>query len=162
MIYLRSATIGDLDAVSKLLGEAWHATYDGIYGPERVAEITAQWHSPKALADNLSRPHSEFVLADSGDKLAGMAYASMVDRSVVALHQLYVRPGRQGQGAGSMLLEEMLSCFPDARTIRLEVEEANTAAIKFYRSHGFGQAGSTGNCGKPDSGIPALIFEKAL
>ena len=162
MIYLRSATIGDLEAVSKLLGETWHATYDGIYGIDRVADITAEWHSPKALADNLARPHSEFVVADSGSKLTGMAYAAMDAPSVLALHQLYVHPDGQGQGTGAMLLDEVLSCFPDAKTVRLQVEGANTAAIGFYRRHGFRQTGKTENCGKADSGIPALIFEKAV
>ena len=50
----------------------------------------------------------------------------------------------------------------DAELIRLEVEAANGKAIAFYASQGFRQMGQTANCGKEQSGIPALIFERSL
>ena len=53
------------------------------------------------------------------------------------LHQLYVRPAHQGHGVGGMLLDEILNCFPEAETVRLEVEEANVRAIAFYEAYGF-------------------------
>lgn len=161
-LFIRSASPGDLQTISDLLGETWHATYDQIYGRDRVSEITAEWHSPAALADNLKKPNSEFVVADDGNTIAGMAYASALDGGVVMLHQLYVKPEWQGQGAGRLLLEEIIGCFADVRTIRLEVEAENAGAIAFYQRHRFKQAGQTGNCGKPDSGIAALIFERQL
>jgi GNAT superfamily N-acetyltransferase len=47
--------------------------------------------------------------------LGGVAFASFTaDDKSVTLHQLYVRPGLQGQGIGSLLLDEIESCFPDA------------------------------------------------
>ena len=162
MLFIRSASGRDLEAVSGLLHETWHATYDPIYGVERVAEITAEWHSPAVLAENLARPDSEFIVADDGTNIAGMAYARKASAKSVMLHQLYVLPGKQGRGAGSMLLDEICQCFPDADVLRLEVESANAAAIAFYERHGFSPAGATSNCGRPDSGIPALIFEKPL
>ena len=36
MFFVRSASARDLQAVSALLDEAWHAAYDGLYGVERV------------------------------------------------------------------------------------------------------------------------------
>ncbi|MEX0347217.1 MAG: N-acetyltransferase family protein [Rhizobiaceae bacterium] len=161
-IFIRSAHERDLPAISKLLGETWHATYDAIYGVERVAEITVEWHSVAALKDNLAKPHSEFILADTGDRILGMAYASMVDGETAMLHQLYVHPAGQGSGTGTLLLEEIIGCFPGAQKLRLEVEEANSAAVAFYKRQAFKQVGQTSNCGKADSGIPALIFEKSL
>lgn len=159
-LFVRSASSGDLQTISDLLGETWHATYDPIYGHDRVSEITAEWHSPAVLADNLKKPNSEFVVADNGDTIAGMAFASALADGVVMLHQLYVKPDWQGQGAGQLLLEEIIGCFADVQAIRLEVEAENTGAIAFYRRQGFEEAGQTGNCGKPDSGIAALIFER--
>lgn len=161
-VFLRSAAKADLEEVSDLLREAWHRTYDDIYGRERVREITTSWHSVEALSENLARPRSEFVVADSKNGIAGMAYASMLDEHALMLHQLYVHPARQGQGTGALLLHEVCGCFPEAQTTRLEVERANTGAVKFYERHGFVRAGTTGNCGKPDSGIEALIYERPL
>lgn len=161
-IFVRSVSSRDLEAVSRLLSATWHSTYDDIYGPDRVAEITAEWHSVAQLAENLARPISEFVLAEGESGIAGMAYASMVSERMLMLHQLYIHPDRQRRGAGAMLLAEICECFPQADTIRLEVEEANTAAVAFYRRHGFTEAGTTENCGEADSGIAALIMEKPL
>lgn len=161
-VFIRSAHERDLSQVSKLLGETWHATYDAIYGVERVAEITADWHSISALKVNLAKPNSEFILADSGDRILGMAYASMLNGETTMLHQLYVSPDGQGSGTGTLLLEEIISCFPEAQKLRLEVEEANTAAVAFYKKQAFKQVGHTSNCGKADSGIPALVLERLL
>lgn len=160
-MFVRTASTRDLDAVRALLGETWHATYDSIYGPGRVAAITAEWHSLPSLREQLDRPRSEFLVADDGKVIGGMAYASADESGrTVVLHQLYVRPAFQGRGVGGMLLEEIDAGFPEAETIRLEVEEANVRALAFYRATGFAQVGRTANCGRDRSGIPALVFER--
>ena len=89
-----------------------------------------------------------------------MAFAKTGDDGkILMLHQLYVRPHHQGHGVGGMLLDEILNCFPEAETVRLEVEEANVRAIAFYEAYGFAHAGRTANCGGGQSGIPALVME---
>jgi ribosomal protein S18 acetylase RimI-like enzyme len=163
MFFVRTAGEGDLEAVRTLLVETWHATYDPIYGPERVAQITDNWHSIGALRRRLSRPNSEFLVADDGERIAGMAFAAVdKDGKTVMLHQLYVLPAYQGHGIGGALLDEVLGDFPDAEAVRLEVEEQNSRAIAFYRTYGFEECGRTGDCGVAGSGIPALVFEKPL
>jgi GNAT superfamily N-acetyltransferase len=62
---------------------------------------------------------------------------------------------------GQALLDEIEASFPEARTLRVEVEEANAPAIAFYRSRGFLPAGNTADCGGA-SGLPALVLEKAI
>nr|WP_306228858.1 GNAT family N-acetyltransferase [Aurantimonas sp. CSK15Z-1] len=153
-----------MQAVSELLRETWHATYDAIYGPARVAEITASWHSLEALRPRLSRPNSEFVVADDGARLGAMAFAAAgADRKVVVLHQLYVHPEHQRQGLGTELLSEIEGAFPEAERLRLEVEAANTTAVAFYRAHGFEPVGRTESCGGDTvQAIPADIYEKRL
>ncbi len=164
MFFVRTASERDLPKVSALLAETWHATYDALYGPDKVSEITAKWHSVPALTEKLKRKHAEFVVADDGRVLAGMGYAALseADPKVAVLHQLYVLPQYQRQGVGRDLFAELETCFPDARVMRLEVEPKNTAAIAFYEAHGFARAGETADCGNGRSGIPALILEKPL
>ena len=162
-MFTRTASDRDLDAVRALLVETWHATYDAIYGRDRVTAITDDWHSIEALRARLKQPHSEFIVADDGAAIGGMAFASAVEGgSVVMLHQLYVRPSMHGRGIGGMLMDEIEACFPEARTMRLEVEEANAPAIRFYVSRGYRQVGRTANCGRGGSGIPAAIYEMPL
>jgi ribosomal protein S18 acetylase RimI-like enzyme len=163
MFFVRTAGERDLEAVRALLVETWHATYDAIYGPEKVTELTDSWHSIASLQRRLARPSSEFLVADDGERIAGMAFAAAdQEGKAVMLYQLYVLPAYQGHGIGGMLLDEILDNFPDAERIKLEVEEQNSRAIAFYRVYGFEQTGRTGNCGVGGSGIPALVFERAL
>jgi ribosomal protein S18 acetylase RimI-like enzyme len=160
-MFVRTAGERDLQAVSALLAETWHDTYDAIYGVERVNEITDEWHSPAALKRRLDRPNAEFLVADDGKQLGGMAYAEAApDGRSVMLRQLYVRPAFQGRGIGGMLLDEIIESFFDATLFTLEVEEANAKAIGFYGAQGFVQVGTTQNCGAQNSGIPALVFER--
>ena len=48
-MWVRSATKEDLDAVRDLLVETWHASYDDVYGVEKVNAITGRYHSLDAL-----------------------------------------------------------------------------------------------------------------
>jgi ribosomal protein S18 acetylase RimI-like enzyme len=163
MMFIRTAGASDLPAIRALLTETWHATYDGIYGADKVTAISDDWHSIASLEARLDKPDAEFVVADDGAEIAGMAFASAVDDGkTVQLSQLYVRPGRQGQGIGGLLLDEIIDSFPDAERVRLEVEPANARAITFYRMQGFVEIGRTNNCGGDLSGIAALIMERAL
>ncbi|WP_309084520.1 GNAT family N-acetyltransferase [Chelativorans sp.] len=136
--FIRSAMRSDLDAVRSLLVETWHDTYDALIGREKVTEITHSWHSVPALAARLERARSEFIVADNGGQIAGMAYAeASKDGRTVLLRQLYVLPSMQRQGIGSQLLNEIADCYPEARRVVVEVEEKNERAIAFYRAHGF-------------------------
>jgi hypothetical protein len=42
------------------------------------------------------------------------------------------------------------------------VHPENTGAIGFYKAGGFTQTGTTQNCGKDNSTIPALILSRKL
>ena len=156
--FIRSASDRDIEAVSRLLGQCWHETYDSIHGAERVEAITAEWHSPSALKNQINLPGSEFLVADTGKALVGMAYARQDGKSVM-LSQIYVLAKAQGTGLGTAFLQEMIECFPEAEKIVLEVDKANENAIGFYMAGGFAITGKTENCGKAGSGISALIME---
>ncbi|MER8716103.1 MULTISPECIES: GNAT family N-acetyltransferase [unclassified Mesorhizobium] len=161
-MFVRTAGERDLAAVRALLIETWHATYDAIHGAARVTEITDEWHSIAALKARLTRPNSEFLVADDGKSIGGMAFAAATtDARIVMLNQLYVHPAWHRQGIGQALLDEIEASFPEARTLRVEVEEANAPAIAFYRSRGFLPAGNTADCGGA-TGLPALVLEKAI
>ncbi|MGH6862367.1 MAG: GNAT family N-acetyltransferase [Phyllobacterium sp.] len=162
-MWVRSATKEDLQAVRDLLVETWHATYDDVYGAEKVKAITDRHHSLDALKKQLAKPYSEFILADDGADIMGMAYACQKDHKLSILNQLYVRPENQKRGVGSLLLAEVESAFPGVFALQLEVIEANQRALQFYESRGFGKTGGRiDNWGEPDSGIAVVVLEKSL
>ncbi|MDA4843900.1 GNAT family N-acetyltransferase [Hoeflea poritis] len=161
-MWVRTASERDLAEIRSLLVSTWHDTYDRIYGVDKVTEITDSWHSIAALRPRLTQPNSEFVVADAGERICAVAFASSKDGRVIDLHQLYVLPDAQGKGAGGLLMHEVIDSFPEASRVRLEVEETNAQAIEFYQNKGFVEVGRTANCGQDESGLPALILERSL
>ena len=161
MFFVRTASDRDLPFVRDILVETWHSTYDDIYGVAKVNEITSRWHTLERLEEMRHQPNSEFLVADNGDVIGGMAYATQADK-VINLHQLYVLPQYHGGKTGLHLLIEVENAFMDVDKISLEVEEKNERAIEFYKKYGFAITGKTENCGEQGSGIPALIMEKPI
>lgn len=164
MFFIRTANEQDLEKVRALLGETWHATYDRLYGAEKVNELHASWHSLASLKARLAKKNSEFLVADDGKTIGGMGYAAMSTEmtKTVMLYMLYVSPRHQRQGIGRDIFAELETCFPDAEIMRLEVDPQNEPAIAFYKAHGFVEVSRTENCGNAQSGIPALVFDKRL
>ena len=161
-MFVRTAGDRDLAAIRALLVETWHATYDGIYGTAKVTEIIDEWHSIASLKARLTKPVSEFLVADDGKRIGGVAFAESIDSGKqVVLKQLYVLPDLQGRGIGGMLLDEVIESFPEARAIRLEVEEQNTRAIAFYEANGFVRSDDVGEH-TGASGKPTLVYNRPL
>lgn len=161
-MFVRTASERDIPAIRALLVETWHDTYDAIYGVERVTAITDDWHSIESLTRRLTLPRSEFLVADDGKKIAGMAFASADPTGeIVTVRQLYVQPEIQGHGIGGMLMEEIEDSFPEAKCFALEVEEANLKAVRFYESRGFADVGSSDDLEK-HSGVSENVRRMEL
>ena len=97
-MWVRSASQEDLETISKMLTETWHDTYDKIYGREKVAELTSNWHSVPALKQRLNKPRSEFIICDDGAEIGGMAYASQTDNETPCCISFMSGPIHRGKG----------------------------------------------------------------
>ena len=149
-MFVRTAGERDLAAIRALLVETWHATYDALYGAARVTEITDAWHSIASLKARLTKPNSEFLVADDGKRIGGVAFAEGIGGGEeVVLKQLYVLPALQDRGIGGMLLDEIIESFPEAR------------AIAFYEANGFVRSGDAGEHAGA-SGEPTLVYIRPL
>lgn len=164
MFFIRSAGEADLPKVQTLLAETWRDTYRPFHGDHVVEAMIAHWHSDASLARRLHRPDSEFLVADDGRQLAGMAFAAMSRKTpkLANLHQLYIHPLWQGQGIGTDLFAEIETCFPDADRMHLEVTVENERAFDFYTKVGFREIGRIDNVGPPGAKLPAILMEKSL
>ena len=164
MFFVRTASRDDLGKVRALLADAFHATYDALYGPQKVQELIDGWQSLAALEHRLDAPGSEFLVADDGKRIGGMAYAQRRNTrpETVILHQLYVHPDCHRQGIGRDIFAEIESCFPGADLMELEVEPKNEKAIAFYLAHGFEPVEEVTIDTGPAKGLQALIMRKAL
>ncbi|MCA0421986.1 MAG: GNAT family N-acetyltransferase [Proteobacteria bacterium] len=156
---VRPATAADLPAIRRVLVETWHATYDHIFGVEKVTEITDRWHSVEALGRQLGVADAAFLVAARDGNIVGTLYARPSSNGAITLERVYVLPSAQGSGLGRKLYDAMLACFSDVATIRLEVEPRNAPAIAFYEHLGFTRQGGGSACGgDAAAGIPHLLM----
>ncbi len=164
MYFIRTASERDLPAIRSLLIAAYEDTYIPLHGAEKVAELNASWNSADVLRSLIKDPAGEFLVADNGSEIGGIAYACPARSKprTVALVKLYVHPARKRMGIGQALFAEVETCFPEADTLRLQVDLGNANAIAFYEAHGMQIVGRTENCGEDESGMPAHIMEKPL
>jgi len=160
-MFVRTAGEQDLPAVSRLIGDVLHATHDALYGAEMCDRIATTFHSVAALKIAMHLPRSEFLVADDGEAIAGVAFAAAQgdDARLVDLLGLHVTAAMQGRGIGGMLLQEIEDSFFESERLRLEVDERNLRAIGFFEGEGYRQAGQ-----RRDEVLAAtlLTLEKSL
>ncbi|KXG86522.1 GNAT family N-acetyltransferase [Agrobacterium bohemicum] len=163
MFFIRTASERDIEPVRALLARTWHATYDAIYGAQRVSQLITEWHSLAAMKERVQKKGGEFLVADDGKRIGGMGYAAMSGKmsKTALLHQLYVDPNFQRQGVGRDIFAELETCFPDAEIMRLEVEPKNTVAIAFYEGLGFVEVDRVERMAGV-VGLPGIAMEKTL
>jgi ribosomal protein S18 acetylase RimI-like enzyme len=136
-VVTREATQADVPAVRRLLVDTWHATYDHLFGAERVTAITDDWHSEDRLAQALGRADHRFLVAEAEHVILATASSTLKSGGRLTLDRLYVDPRAHGAGIGTLLLAAAIAGWPALRRIDLEVEPRNAPAIAFYRRHGF-------------------------
>ena len=126
---LADADRPDILAVIDAAAEA----YRGIIPPDR-------WKEPYMPADELAAEIAAGI-AFSGwedNGLQGVMGVQPVD-DVILIRHAYVRPGRQGEGIGTALLDAL--CRDVDRPILIGTWAAATWAIRFYETRGFALVG---------------------
>lgn len=125
---LRPAAPDDLAAVAEVhlaarsAAEATGAMPSGVHPPEEVRAWVAGWDLTT---------YDVWLAESGGDRPDVVGYARF---DATWLDDLYVVPGRQGEGVGGMLLELVKARRPAG--FGLWVFESNLPARAFYRRHG--------------------------
>lgn len=147
----RLAGVADAPVVARLL----HDFNEEFASPTPGVEVLA-----RRLADLLARPETVAVLA--GQPPVGTALVTLrpnvwYEGPVALLDELYVVPGRRGEGAGAAMIALLLATARTQRVERVEinVDEGDVAARRFYERHGFSPVDQ-------DSGERALCYAREL
>jgi putative acetyltransferase len=96
-------------------------------------------------------PHNVITIAEVGGRAEGF---SVLDPERGWLDQLAVEPALWGHGVAERLIEEAKRVAPAG--IRLDVNQANPRAIRFYERSGFVRTGTGVN---PHSGAATFLYE---
>jgi len=133
------ATQSDLRVVVELARRIWPRSYARILTPEQIANMLKRIYTPAQLSEEMAKGH-RFWIARENEKPLGYASACR-DGDAIWLKKLYVLPGRQKQGIGHALMEEVTHALQPAIALKLLVNRANTPAQRFYLRRGFTQTG---------------------
>lgn len=132
---LRDAVPADADALAAIHVASRAAAMPWLpvlHGPDEVRRWMADVVLPAASGpDGAAR-----VAVDPSGAPVGFL---VLRRDEV--EQLYVSPGRTGEGVGSLLLADARALRPDG--LRLWAFQANARALRFYARHGFREAERT-------------------
>jgi ribosomal-protein-alanine N-acetyltransferase len=161
VVELRPMASTDLPAVMQLLADTpqapvWReADYRSFFRAQNI--------HPEEPADPLRR--RAWVLSAEG-AVFGFAAAALLTTggaSECELEFIVVSPGIRNRGYGAGLIDAVLEWAQasGAQTIRLEVRESNTPAIRLYQRHGFRRNGQRrGYYRAPDE--DAILMEAHL
>jgi len=101
-MWIRTASPKDIEAIYEILQISWHAAYDDLIGQEAVETITADWYDPMQIAQEINHQKAEYIVADDGEKIYGVAHALSgsveTNPDMVLIRQLCVRPSHQSPG----------------------------------------------------------------
>ena len=133
----------DIETVCELAREIWQSTYLPLISQAQIDFMLADRYAPEVLHDQMDDPRHIWRLALWKDEIAGFAHGKM-DGTACKLEKLYVRPGRQHQGLGASLMDEVkqFARNQNAARLRLQVNRGNTQAISAYQKYGFSIVGA--------------------
>lgn len=153
-ILIRRAEPADTDAILRILGETYQATWK----PELSAAAIARFESSARTAAYVRERLRHFEVACLDGELAGLL--DWHDEFIDALH---VSPRHQRQGIGAALLRHAETAIAGAghARIRLETDTFNRQARAFYGKHGYAEVDFY-----PDeewhSGFTTVLMNKVL
>jgi len=92
-----------------------------------------------ADADSFREPNGRFVVAMSGEAIAGCGGLQLLEPTVAEIKRMWVSPQHRGQGLGGRLLAhlEARARALGADRVRLDTNSVLTEAINMYTSRGY-------------------------
>jgi diamine N-acetyltransferase len=144
-ITIREATSADAELVADLSRQTFYDTFVADNTKEDMDKFMNEQFTKEALMAEVGSPGNIFLLAYSGDEVAGYARLREKGAGLIELARLYAATNLIGKGIGKALME---ACIETAKKMNktilcLGVWEKNPRAIAFYKKFGFVKYGES-------------------
>ncbi|QRY81085.1 GNAT family N-acetyltransferase [Pseudomonas sp. PDNC002] len=129
-ISIRHAEPADADAIVRILGETYEATWKPELSAEAIARFESSAHTVAYVRERL--PYLRVACIDG-------EVVGLVDWRDDFIDALHVSPVNQHLGVGAALLRHAEAAIAAAghADVRLETDTFNQQARSFYRRHGY-------------------------
>ncbi|MBN1219046.1 MAG: GNAT family N-acetyltransferase [Anaerolineae bacterium] len=141
-LIIRFATQADLPQIAHIAQITWNATYSDTIAAENRRDFLERAYKPENLASAIDAPGHWFYVVELERELIGFGHFLRRYHRTQAraeLVRLYVLPGHQSLGVGTLILRTGFAALAQAGVEQcfVSVQETNTQARKFYERHGF-------------------------
>src|SRR5690606_10757541 len=136
---IKKARFEDIALIEEIGTTVYWSTYPSILGDAQVQYMLRKFYSPEALADQMLKGHSFWIVFVDG---APPAFTSFSQTNEAAdtwhLQKIYILTKMQGKGIGRRLLKEVAEhCRKNGgQRLQLNVNRFNQAK-EFYEKLGF-------------------------
>jgi ribosomal protein S18 acetylase RimI-like enzyme len=130
----------DVEVVSALASEIWHAHYPGIISVAQIEYMLAQRYVARVIRAELAQPDLWWYKEVQQQRMiAYMALQLEPGGSAMKIDKLYVHPARQRSGSGGRLIRQAVDVAraEGCGELVLAVNRNNASAIAAYSKYGF-------------------------
>ncbi len=139
MIEIIEGNEGHIPSIVEIAEKTWHATYSKILSPEQLDYMLQTIYGTGALTNVIRDGSQKFLLLKDSHGIQGFVSfgARPENPEIWKVHKLYVLPENQGNGYGTVLIEEVKKRMREKgiTTLDLNVNRHNPAQ-HFYRKMG--------------------------
>ena len=132
----------EIDRVFDLARIIWVDHYSPIIGLEQVNYMLANFHSRKAIEDDIGiKGFRYFLIRNNGRDVGYLSFKN--EETSLFLSKIYILSSERGQGLGKRALAFVRDQAKrhNLRSIRLTVNKNNTGSISAYERIGFQKTG---------------------
>jgi len=139
VVMLAEVAAEEVGAVAAMASRIWPAAYGAILEPGQIDYMLSQMYAPARLLQDQEEGVDLLWIFLAGERTGFLAAGPVAAGGACPLHKLYLLPGSQRSGIGSLALARLCERLAGsgAHTLELRVNRHNAAAIAFYRKNGF-------------------------
>ncbi len=130
----------DIETLFGLASTIWPICFKDVVTRAQIDYMLAGMYAPETIRQETAAGTAFFFVQSEGKNMGYLSYDLLPDSDgVIVLHKIYLLPGYWSKGIGNQLITHVFkeASTAGATAIELNVNKANSRAIKAYGRAGF-------------------------